>query len=465
MVGVRACVAAATLVVVAAFGLADGQSHASSLSASHASAAPTTPACSTTVVGSSGATAKLCITAYPDKLDNRGGIASPAGPYAATVSTANVKTTTVLGCPGQRLKPTLCVTWTVNGGYALSDLFAPFQWQLFPMFYAAGPKTVTAPAYLDGKAVSASVPLTIVGLSSPNAPSPNSGRKPGVTTALPSVATIAAVGDAPASQTSAIQVANLVASWKPDMLLYLGDVYQRGSYQEFLNHWHPGYLFGRFNAITAPVPGNHEYKQWSSAAPYFWYWNYGTGGPTATRGGRWYSFNLAGWHVISLDSDAAVDAGSPQVAWLKKDLAAHPRDKYPCTLAMWHRPRFSTSSIAGNSAMTTLWEVMVPAGVDIFLNAHAHQYERFLPLRSDGSVTTPGNGVTQFVVGTGGNGLGEWRAGRPTEKVAFRTNTFVGAIRFILRPGAADFQFTSTEGVPLDVGTVPCTPGGPLPTG
>ena len=76
-------------------------------------------------------------------------------------------------------------------------------------------------------------------------------------------------------------------------------------------------------------------------------------------------------------------------------------------------------------------------------------------------------GITQFVVGTGGNVLAEqWQT--QDSRSAFRKNTYWGALKLTLRPGYAQYAFYSpqknTTGepigndptVPLDMGTVPC---------
>ncbi len=99
---------------------------------------------------------------------------------------------------------------------------------------------------------------------------------------------------------------------------------------------------------------------------------------------------------------------------------------------------------------------MVDQGVDIFLNAHAHDYERSFPLRRNGTLAPGGLGVTQFVVGTGGNTLGSWSPDAPTTQFAYRTNTVYGALKLILRPGQADFTFMGLGGATWDAGTIPC---------
>jgi hypothetical protein len=96
--------------------------------------------------------------------------------------------------------------------------------------------------------------------------------------------------------------------------------------------------------------------------------------------------------MIALNSECAVlgggsitagcGAGSSQEAWLKADLAAHPN---VCTIAYWHRPRFSSSTTTPSSTTyNAFWNDLYAAGADVVLNGHAHDYERFAPQTSSG---------------------------------------------------------------------------------
>jgi len=49
-------------------------------------------------------------------------------------------------------------------------------------------------------------------------------------------------------------------------------------------------------------------------------------------GRGYYSYNRGAWHIISLNSNIAAQAGSAQEQWLRADLAANPT---LCTLAYW----------------------------------------------------------------------------------------------------------------------------------
>src|SRR5205085_1108797 len=81
---------------------------------------------------------------------------------------------------------------------------------------------------------------------------------------------VAAVGDGAGGESSEEAVVGEIASWNPSLLLYLGDVYQKGSPAEFDNWYGRGdpRFYGRFRSITNPAVGNHEYDG-SQAAGYF----------------------------------------------------------------------------------------------------------------------------------------------------------------------------------------------------
>jgi len=64
-------------------------------------------------------------------------------------------------------------------------------------------------------------------------------------------------------------------------------------------------------------------------------------------------------------------------------------------------------------------------------------------------------GITEFVVGTGGNVLAQvWDSNDP--RSAFRTNTHFGALKLTLNASSATYQFESPGNGVLDTGTVPC---------
>jgi hypothetical protein len=184
---------------------------------------------------------------------------------------------------------------------------------------------------------------------------------------------------------------------------------------------------------TRPVPGNHEYHE-PEAGPYYDYFGALAGEP----GKGYYSYDLAGWHIVALNSERR---RSEQLEWLRNDLAAHPAK---CTLAYWHQP-FFTSAVNHPPAeqMEPFWDVLYQAGAEVVISGHNHHYERFAPQRTDG--TADSRGIRQFVVGTGGNPLiYDFRSpAMPNSQVRWGGH---GVLKLTLFSDRYSFEFISIEG-------------------
>jgi hypothetical protein len=247
---------------------------------------------------------------------------------------------------------------------------------------------------------------------------------------------------------------DLLAGMQPSLaaVLALGDnQYPCGAYSDFMAAFDPAW--GRVKSLIHPVMGNHDFAcDFSNTGPgYFQYF----GAAAGTPGQGWYSFDVGRWHVIALNSECSAvggcEATSPQGHWLQADLAAHPAK---CTLAFWHYPRFA-SGVEGNQApVAPFWDLLYTAGVDIILNAHEHDYERFAPQNPAGQVD-PARGIREFVVGTGGRMLhGFTFDGANSE---FRSNASWGVLKLTLRPTSYAWQFVPvTAGAVVDAGSGAC---------
>lgn len=247
-------------------------------------------------------------------------------------------------------------------------------------------------------------------------------------------------------------------------VLALGDLqYYCGSEAAFRASYDRSW--GRVKDITRPVPGNHEYidkpKDGGGATAcdagnqgargYFAY--FGAAAHEATQG--YYSFDVGAWHLVALNSNCSAAggcrAGSPQLDWLRADLAAHPQ---ACTLAFLHHPRFSSGEHGSDPDYAPLWEVLHAAGVEVVLNGHEHIYERFAPQTPDGALDEA-TGIRQFTVGTGGANHTEVRTVAPHSEV--REATAFGVLTMTLRPDGYDWKFVPTQGDTFtDTGTGRC---------
>jgi hypothetical protein len=298
--------------------------------------------------------------------------------------------------------------------------------------------------------------FVVAGCAAPQPPAPPEGAPPLSPTPAPVVSPLlVAAGDIacrPRQRPDEDDVcaqrttADLVIGLKPAAVLALGDTqYDDGSPEEYDSY---DASWGKFKEITLPVVGNHEY-QTPDAKGYYDYF----GDRAGKAGEGWYTASLGAWRVIVLNSECAevggCDSESPQGRWLADQLDGAPR----CTLAAFHRPRFSSGlEHGGDPALEPLWAQLADGGVDVVLNGHEHDYERFLPRDAEGQV---GSGPMEFVVGTGGHSLRSFsRVERGSE---VRWDDSVGVLAMTLRPDGYDWRFVGPEGTPpVDSGTGTC---------
>jgi len=172
--------------------------------------------------------------------------------------------------------------------------------------------------------------------------------------------------------------------------------------------------FGQFDAMAFPQLGNHEYNE-SDAQGYFDYFASRLSaiaalpsyhGSSNSVGQGWYSVDINGWHVVSLNSNCTeisggCGSGGAQDRWLVADLAAH--GGMPL-IGIWHSPRWTcvTDGHGSDSAMQTFWARCYDAHADFVFNGHNHVYQRYQPLDKSDPATVDAAGVTEVVVGSGG---------------------------------------------------------------
>jgi hypothetical protein len=241
-----------------------------------------------------------------------------------------------------------------------------------------------------------------------------------------------AVGDAADGGATGRAVAAMVASHRVDRLLYLGDVYETGTAAEFASNYRP--LYGRFDAITAPTIGNHEWP--NLATGYVPYWTAARGTPPPLR----YAFTVSGWQLISLNSNLPTD--SAQDAWLSAEIRRTPRYG-TCRIAFMHHPRYSAGLHGDLQGLEGMFEEL-RGHASIALAGHDHDMQRLDPI----------DGITPFVDGAGGREL--YPVNRDDPRLAFFDDTHHGALRIALRPGRAVLSFIDQTGRTLDSSTVTC---------
>ena len=335
------------------------------------------------------------------------------------------------------------LTYFLDGEYLLTDYQPPYEFTLPTAKFVDGSRMLSVEAWMRDGFTTERTNATVVfqnGVTSPPVNTktfvPTSGTDPG---SGPLV--IAAAGDGAGGDQSANDVTQLISSWSPNLFLYLGDVYEKGTATEFSNWYGPWRFFGRFRAITDPTIGNHEYTN-GVASGYFDHWD---------NIPHYYSVNSNGWHLVSLDTNTAFNQlrpGTAQYDWLVNDLDSNTQ---PCTLVFYHQPLYNIGQQPPATYVSAIWSLLVEHGVDLVVNGHDHSYQRWQPLDAAGAPSP--NGVTQIVAGTGGHALGSFVT---SDSRVVASATEFGALRLELNSAGAAYRFVTTQGETRDSGSIAC---------
>jgi hypothetical protein len=229
-------------------------------------------------------------------------------------------------------------------------------------------------------------------------------------------------------------------------VIALGDnAFPGGTAQAYNDCYGP--TWGRFKDRTYAVLGNHDWDSASAsfagALSYF-------GDRAGPAGKHYYSFDVGTWHVVVLNVISGTNPPVPynstseQQAWLAADLQANAGKR--CTMVVWHDPRFmsavSDPSFMQRTTQVSLWSRLEGAGVDVVVNGNQHWYERMHPMRSDGT-RDDANGITQFIVGTGGESVVMPAHAHPNTAAQ---GAVYGVLRLTLRDGSYDWAFLPARG-------------------
>jgi hypothetical protein len=192
-----------------------------------------------------------------------------------------------------------------------------------------------------------------------------------------------------------------IADKYTNLWLLLGDnAYEEGYQDEYQANFFNVYK-GHTLKETAlwPVLGNHDYannkeRRVDHKIAYYDIFTLptkGEAGGVPSNTASYYSFNYGNIHFIALDSygkeptdQHLYDTLSPQVVWLKKDLAANQQQ---WTIAFWHHPPYSKASHFSDkdqemkSIRKNLLPILDRYKVDLVLCGHSHGYERSRPMK------------------------------------------------------------------------------------
>jgi hypothetical protein len=191
-------------------------------------------------------TVDVCLTAPAD-----GSTVSGDAPVTATV-TATSGTN-----PGIRK-----LVYYLDGAYLLTDYEAPYTFKLPSAKFVDGPRTLSVEADMRPTIGGFVTPQTSISLTFQNGvttPPTNTNTfnvRTGSNPAPGAPLVVAAAGDGAGGEQSESDTTNLIASWNPNLFLYLGDVYEQGTSTEFHNWYrqqaNPGTTGGSTRSPTRP---------------------------------------------------------------------------------------------------------------------------------------------------------------------------------------------------------------------
>jgi hypothetical protein len=290
---------------------------------------------------------------------------------------------------------------------------------------------------------------------------------------------VAAAGDGASNEKSSNAVIDSIVKANPALFLYLGDVYEEGTYTEFRNHYglsavddptHNGTLWGRLAPITESVLGNHETHNQKA---FFDYWHRSSVSP-------WPMFEFGGvWFFDLWSAGTKFQPGSAQYNDVQTKLQSLPQDA--CVVAFWHRPVLVGTQT--RTALLPMWQLLANNGGDFVLNGDAHFMAQYNPLDADlqpddpSSSDPPDAHMVQLISGAGGHALAPLAASKSDPaRIAWTPTVKQSGAVYLTLNGAAnggtatsisfDFRDAAPTANTLASGSVDCAdqvPASPAP--
>lgn len=207
---------------------------------------------------------------------------------------------------------------------------------------------------------------------------------------------IAAVGDGAYGTMLPQSVVTSIAAANPAVFLYLGDVYETGTYTELYSHYGSlaldgdvGSQWGALAPITQPTVGNHEYPN-VGAWEDFWHQR-----PEAV------SFDFGGVRFIDVNSSSNMKPGSSQYTFVQGLLGPTAPS---CIIGFWHIPPILKGT--NQPKIGPMWALLAGGGGDLVLNGHAHGNGEYKPMNASLLTDQPDSHTVDLIAGSSGDSLG-----------------------------------------------------------
>ncbi|VFQ74207.1 unnamed protein product [Cuscuta campestris] len=119
----------------------------------------------------------------------------------------------------------------------------------------------------------------------------------------------------------------------------------------------------------------------------------------------YYSFDVAGVHVVMLGSYTDFEPGSAQYTWLESDLGKVDRTKTPWLFVLVHAPWYNSNTAHQGEKESvdmkdSMEDLLFKAKTDVVFSGHVHAYERFTRVYKE---EANDSGPLYINIGDGGN--------------------------------------------------------------
>ena len=217
-----------------------------------------------------------------------------------------------------------------------------------------------------------------------------------VTAPAPNSATrfkFAAWGDSGSGEAGQLNLAPKLIGFQPAFTVHTGDlIYPRGAWSDY---------DPKFFSVYAPLLrdspfygslGNHD-NLTQKGAPWLANFEFPRNGPKGVTPERNYSFVWGNAQFWILDGNTTGAEMRVIASWLRRGID---NSKATWKFAVFHQPPYSSGLHGGYDVVKKYYSPVLEDGIDVVLNGHDHDYERFAKKGTATYIVTGAGGAVRY---------------------------------------------------------------------
>ncbi len=203
----------------------------------------------------------------------------------------------------------------------------------------------------------------------------------------------AAWGDSGSGEAGQLNLAPQLIKYQPAFTVHTGDlIYPRGAWSDY-----DPKFFGVYAPLLRDSPfygslGNHD-NVTQKGAPWLANFQFPRNGPKGITPERNYSFVWGNAQFWILDGNTTGAEMRVIADWLRKSIT---QSKATWKFAVFHQPPYSSGLHGGTNVVKKYYSPVLENGIDVVLNGHDHDYERFAPKGTATYIVTGAGGAVRY---------------------------------------------------------------------